>query len=103
MSDFIPPGGERSERPEAGVETVVSTPRDLGRPSNDVYARVGDAVLHAAREGVRGGMRPEDIIRELVTEHHVRLSLGELRLLLASRRIPKRAEQEAPNGELVTL
>jgi hypothetical protein len=33
-------------------------------------------------------MRPEDIIRQIVTDHNVRLNIGELRLLLASRRIP---------------
>jgi hypothetical protein len=32
-------------------------------------------------------MRPDDIIRAIVTEHNVRLNLGDLRLLLASRRI----------------
>jgi hypothetical protein len=55
--------------------------------SNPVHARVGDVVLRAARDGVRHGMRPDDIIREIVTDHQVRLSLGELRLLLASRPI----------------
>lgn len=60
----------------------------VGVPSNAVYARVGDAVLRAAQDGVRRGMGPEDIIREIVTEHNVRLTLGELRLLLASRRLP---------------
>lgn len=59
-----------------------------GVPSNEVYARVGDVVLHAAQDGVRSGMKPEDIIRQIVTEHNVRLSLGELRLLLAARRVP---------------
>ena len=37
---------------------------------------------------LRSGMKPEDIIRKIVTEHNVRLSLGELRLLLAARRVP---------------
>lgn len=59
-----------------------------GEPSNEVYARVGDRVLRAAQEGVRSGMRPEDIIRKIVTEHNVRLNVGELRLLLAARRVP---------------
>jgi hypothetical protein len=55
-----------------------------------VYARVGDTVLRAAQDGVRSGMKPEDIIRQIVTEHNVRLSLGEFRLLLAARRVPPR-------------
>ena len=63
-------------------------PSTVGEPSNEVYARVGDTVLRAAQEGVRSGMKPEDIIRQIVTEHNVRLSLGELRLLLAARRVP---------------
>lgn len=63
-------------------------PASSGEPSNEVYARVGDTVLRAAQEGVRSGMKPEDIIRQIVTEHNVRLSLGELRLLLAARRVP---------------
>ena len=65
-------------------------PASSGEPSNEVYARVGDTVLRAAQEGVRSGMKPEDIIRQIVTEHNVRLSLGELRLLLAARRVPPR-------------
>ena len=63
-------------------------PSSHGEPSNEVYARVGDPVLRAAQEGVRGGMKPEDIIRQILAEHNVRLSLGELRLLLAARRVP---------------
>ena len=34
-------------------------------PSNRVHARVGDSVLDAARDGLRRGLRPEDIIREV--------------------------------------
>lgn len=60
-----------------------------GVPSNPVYARVGETVLLAVREKVRRGVRPEDIIREVVTEHGVRLNLAELHLLLASRRVPE--------------
>lgn len=60
-----------------------------GKPSNAVYARVGDTVLQAAREGVRRGEAPEEIIRGIVTQHGVRLNLSEFRLLLASRRIPE--------------
>ncbi len=63
-------------------------PANVGVPSNEVYARVGDPVLRAAQDGVRSGMKPEDIIRQIITEHNVRLSLGELRLLLAARRVP---------------
>jgi hypothetical protein len=33
-------------------------------------------------------MKPEDIIRQIVLDHNVRLSLGEFRLLLAARRVP---------------
>jgi hypothetical protein len=88
MTDFMfPTMQERVDRVNTGAEPGAGEPRDVGRPSNAVYARVGDIVLRAAREGVRGGMRPDDIIREIVTEHNVRLNLGELRLLLASRRI----------------
>lgn len=65
-------------------------PGTVGEPSNEVYARVGDTVLRAAQDGVRSGMKPEDIIRQIVTEHNVRLSLGEFRLLLAARRVPPR-------------
>ncbi len=71
--------------PETTGERRPTTP---GVPSNEVYARVGDTVLRAAQEGVRSGMKPEDIIRQIVTEHNVRLSLGEFRLLLAARRVP---------------
>jgi hypothetical protein len=62
-------------------------PVNPGEPSNEVYARVGDRVLRAAQEGVRSGMKPEDIIRQIVIDHNVRLTVGELRLLLAARRI----------------
>ena len=65
-------------------------------PSNAVYARVGDGVLRAAQDGVRHGMRPEDIIREIVTTYGVRLNLGELRLLLASRRLPADGVPDPP-------
>jgi hypothetical protein len=68
--------------------TQEKRPATPGVPSNEVYARVGDTVLRAAQEGVRSGMKPEDIIRQIVTEHNVRLSLGEFRLLLAARRVP---------------
>ena len=54
-------------------------------PPNVVHARVGDAVLLAARDGVRRGKRPDEIMREIVVEHGVRLNLGELHLLLAAR------------------
>jgi hypothetical protein len=101
MTDFIPPTVDSFGFTELAAEPVDARPRNIGQPSNDVYARVGDAVLRAAREGVRGGMRPEDIIREIVTEHHIRLSLGEFRLLLASRRINERTSRQEPAGEAV--
>jgi len=62
--------------------------RPVGRPSNDVYARVGDTVLQAAQAGVRRGETPEEIIRGIAQRHGVRLNVAELRLLLASRRVP---------------
>lgn len=58
-------------------------------PSDSVHARVGDLVLGAARNGIRRGLRPDDLIREIMADHHVHLNLGELRLLLASRRLPQ--------------
>lgn len=64
-------------------------PVDKGVPSNEVYARVGDTILRAAQEGVRRNQRPEDIIRDIVTTYNVRLTIGELRLLLAARRLPR--------------
>jgi hypothetical protein len=67
-----------------------STP--VGVPSNEVYARVGDIILRAARDGVRRGLTPQDIIREILAEHGVHLNVGELRLLLAARRVPKKSE-----------
>lgn len=60
-----------------------------GVPSNPVYERVGEAVKLAAHAGVRRGMTPQDIIREIAAEHHVHLNIGELRLLLAARRVQK--------------
>lgn len=58
-----------------------------GVPSNPVYERVGEAVKLTAHAGVRRGLTPQDIIREIAAEHHVHLNVGELRLLLAARRI----------------
>lgn len=58
-----------------------------GRPSNAVYERVGEEVKLAAHAGVRRGMTPQDIIREIAAEHHVHLNVGELRMLLAARRV----------------
>jgi hypothetical protein len=63
-----------------------ATVRERPEPSNAVYARVGDLVLRAAIHGVHRGVQPEEIIREIVQQHNVRLTLGELRLLLATRR-----------------
>lgn len=77
-------------RPEQAGEDESNAPTrgaSAGLPSNEVYARVGDAVLLSAQDGVRRGLRPEDIIREIRTTHGVQLNVGELRLLLASRRI----------------
>lgn len=102
MTENMAPLAERFDRADSGGELGADEPRNVGRPSNDVYARVGDTVLRAAREGVRGGMRPDDIIREIVTEHNVRLNLGEFRLLLASRRLQERAGQGEHTGETVS-
>lgn len=98
MNDFMPPWVEGYDQ-GVGRAEAAPKPRPVGRPSNDVYARVGDIVLRAAREGVRGGMRPDDIIRQIVTEHNVRLNLGDLRLLLASRRIPDSKPTATPTAE----
>ena len=95
MDEHIPSAEEWFDRMDGGVKSAGDTPRTVGRPSNEVYARVGDTILRAAREGVRGGMRPEDIIREIVSDHHIRLNLSEFRLLLASRRIADRIDQPA--------
>ena len=58
-----------------------------GAPSNAVYARVGDEIKLAAHEGVRKGMTPQEIIQDIAANHHVHLNVGELRMLLAARRI----------------
>jgi hypothetical protein len=62
--------------------------RPQGIPSNPVYARVGDTILRAARDGVQRNLTAKDILREIREEHHIQLSVGELHLLLASRRVP---------------
>lgn len=77
------------ERASSGETTPAPREEPAGVPSNPVYARVGDQVLRAAQEKVRRGLPPQDIVREIVTEYDVRLNVGELRLLLASRRIPE--------------
>jgi hypothetical protein len=58
-----------------------------GIPSNPVYARVGDDVKLTAHDGVRRGLTPQEIIREIARDHQVHLNVGELRLLLAARRL----------------
>jgi hypothetical protein len=76
--------------PQARVEETDpgKRSRPVGVPSNAVYARVGDTVQRAAQEGVRRGLQPQDIIREIAAKHDIRLNIGELRLLLAARRVP---------------
>jgi hypothetical protein len=69
------------------------TPKARGVPSNDVYARVGDSIKNAAHGYVQRGLNPHDIIRELATEHGVHLNVGELRLLLAGRRVPEHSDK----------
>jgi hypothetical protein len=44
--------------------------------------------LRAARDGVQRNLTAKDILREIREEHHIQLSVGELHLLLASRRVP---------------
>jgi len=66
-----------------------SAPEPKGIPSNAVYARVGDKIKFAAHEGVQRGLTPQEIIQEIAAQHHVHLNVGELRLLLAARRIPE--------------
>ena len=66
-----------------------------GTPSNAVYARVGEEVKLAAHQGVRRGLTPQEIIREIAAEHSVHLNVGELRLLLAARRLPEPATDQA--------
>lgn len=61
--------------------------KSRGKPSNAVYERVGEEVKLAAHAGVRRGMTPQDIIREIAIEHDVHLNVSELRLLLAARRV----------------
>lgn len=61
-----------------------------GVPSNPVYLRVGDTIKSAVHDRVQRGMNPHDIIREIASEYGVHLNVGELRLLLASRRVPER-------------
>lgn len=64
------------------VEAVVA--------SNPVYARVGDAVFNTAHAAVQRGLTPQDIVREIIAQHDIHLNVGELRLLLASRRTQRR-------------
>jgi hypothetical protein len=71
------------------TDTTPFPPKQKGIPSNSVYARVGDRVLLAARDGVRRHLTPKEIIREIADVHHVQLNVGELRLLLAARRLPE--------------
>ncbi|MGI8968733.1 MAG: hypothetical protein ACR2GA_06490 [Chloroflexota bacterium] len=60
--------------------------KDQLEPSNEVYRRVGEKIRLAAHRGVQRNLTPQDIVREIVTEYGVHLNVGELRLLLASRR-----------------
>jgi hypothetical protein len=71
------------------MEEGVTEEKARGVPSNPVYERVGEAVKLTAHAGVRRGLTPQDIIREIAAEHQVHLNVGELRLLLAARRVEK--------------
>jgi hypothetical protein len=88
MSDPIDLTQYVQDKDEIARDEPVVPERPQGVPSNEVYARVGDRVLRTAQDGVRRGLTPQDIIREIIAQHDVRLNVGELRLLLASRRIP---------------
>lgn len=79
----------RDQEVAVGDREFGERPKPVGVPSNEVYARVGDTILRAAQSGVRRGLQPQDIIREIVKEYDVRLTVGELRLLLAARRLPE--------------
>lgn len=57
-------------------------------PTNPVHARVGDEVLLAARDAVHRGLTSQEIVREIVARYGVRMNVGDLRLLLASRNVP---------------
>ena len=83
--EFRPRSQQSEEQDPELAAPVKQTP--VGLPSNEVYARVGDMVLHTAHDGVRRHLPVEEIIREIREAHGVRLNVGELRLLLASRRI----------------
>jgi hypothetical protein len=75
------------EAPTAGSDSAeVKSVKPQGVPSNEVYQRVGERIKAAAHDGVHRGLNPQDIIREIATEHGVHLNVGELRLLLAGRR-----------------
>jgi hypothetical protein len=80
-----------TQSPERDSADQADEPRQprLGIPSNDVYARVGDVVLLAAKDGVRRRLTPQNITREIMENHSVRLNVSELRILLASRRLPE--------------
>jgi len=82
--DFVPRGSNPGHEDRGDHEPPAVT---RGVPSNEVYARVGDEVLRVAQEGIRRGDRPEDVIRDIHAGFNVHLTRGELRLLLASRRI----------------
>jgi len=77
------------EAPAEKPEETAAPPPAEELPSNEVYARVGDLILYAARNAVRRGTPPDDIIRDIRREHGVHLTVGELRLLLATRRVEK--------------
>ena len=88
---MIPVNTEDTSAADAGPTSAKpkqdAPPR--GVPSNDVYARVGDAVKLTAHEGVRRHRTAQEIIQNIVNEHRLHLNVGELRLLLAARRIPE--------------
>jgi hypothetical protein len=83
-----------TDHDEQAIEEAPEKDQSKGVPSNAVYARVGDKIKLAAHEGVQRGLTPQEIIREIATEHQVHLNLGELRLLLAGRRV---SEQSSSN------
>lgn len=87
--DFASRMGDRETPTEEPPARPQVQPEADDVPSNEVYARVGDLILYAARNAVRRGTPPDDIIRDIRREHGVHLTVGELRLLLATRRVEK--------------
>ncbi len=81
MVNDAPPEAVPEKRPAGDAAA------SQGEPSNEVYNRVGDEIKQAAHDGVRRGLTAKEIVREIVEVHGVHLNVGELRMLLAARRV----------------